>query len=44
MTFGLILLVTEMPCPPHVFGLIAFLLLVALLVITVVLGNGRPHS
>ena len=44
MTFGLILLETELPFPPLVFGLIAFLLLVALLVITVVLGNGRPHS
>ena len=44
MTLGLPLLETELPFPPLVFGLIAFVLLIALLVITVVLGNGRPHS
>jgi hypothetical protein len=44
MTLGLTLLETELPFPPLVFGLVAFLLLVGLLVITVVLGNGRPHS
>jgi hypothetical protein len=44
MTFGLTLLETELPFPPVVFGLVAFGLLVALLLITVVLGKGRPHS
>ncbi len=44
MILGLPLLETELPMPPLVFGLIAFGLLVLLLVITVVLGNGRPHS
>ena len=44
MTFGLTLLETELPFPPLVFGLIAFGLLIALLVLTVILGNGRPHS
>jgi hypothetical protein len=41
---GLLPLETELPFPPLVFGLIAFALLVALLVITVALGKGRPHS
>jgi hypothetical protein len=41
---GLILMETELPLPPIVFGLIAFILLVILLAITVALGNGRPHS
>jgi hypothetical protein len=44
MTLGLTLLETELPFPPVVFGLVAFGLLVALLLITVVLGKGRPHS
>ena len=44
MTFGLTAMETELPFPPEVFGLIAFLLLVSLLVITVIVGNGRPHS
>ena len=44
MTFGLPLLETELPFPPLVFGLVAFALLVGLLILTVMLGNGRPHS
>ncbi len=44
MTSGLILLENELPLPPLAFGLIAFGLLIALLAITVALGNGRPHS
>jgi hypothetical protein len=44
MTPGLALLETELPFHPIVFGLIAFGLLVGLLLITVVLGKGRPHS
>ena len=44
MTTGLILLETELPLHPVVFGLIAFGLLLALLAITVGLGKGRPHS
>ena len=44
MILGLPLLETELPFPPLVYGLVAFGLLMALLVLTVVLGNGRPHS
>ena len=46
MTLGLTLLTTEteLPFHPIVFGLIAFGLLLALLILTVVIGNGRPHS
>ena len=32
------------PFHPIVFGVIAFVLLVALLLVTVTLGKGRPHS
>jgi hypothetical protein len=41
---GLALLETELPFHPIVFGLVAFGLLLGLLLITVVLGKGRPHS
>ncbi|WP_375430567.1 hypothetical protein [uncultured Friedmanniella sp.] len=44
MTYGLTLLETELPVPPYVFGIIAFGLLVILLLITLALGKGRPHS
>ena len=44
MTFGLPLLETELPFPPLVFGLVAFLLLVGLLLMTMSIGKGRPHS
>ena len=44
MTLALTLLETELPFPPFVFGLIAFGLLNLLLIITVTLGKGRPHS
>jgi hypothetical protein len=44
MTLGLTLLETELPVPPYVFGIIAFALLVLLLLITLALGKGRPHS
>jgi hypothetical protein len=44
MTLGLTLLETELPVPPVVFGLIAFGLLILLLLITLSLGKGRPHS
>ena len=44
MTLGLTLLETDLPVPPVVFGLIAFGLLVLLLLITLALGKGRPHS
>ena len=41
---GLALLETELPFHPIVFGLVAFAILLGLLLITVVLGKGRPHS
>jgi len=44
MTPGLALLETELPFHPIVFGLVAFAILLGLLLITVVLGKGRPHS
>ena len=44
MNFGLTVMETELPLPPIAFGLIAFGLLLILLAITVMLGNGRPHS
>ncbi len=44
MTLGLTLLETELPVPPYVFGLIAFGLLIVLLLITLSMGKGRPHS
>jgi hypothetical protein len=36
--------VTELPAPPWVFGLIAFALLISLLLITIAIGKGRTHS
>ena len=49
MIYGLTLLETEaggreLPMPAWGFGLLAFGLLVALLMITLILGKGRPHS
>ncbi len=44
MTFGLTLLETELPAPAWAFGLIAFGLLFILLMITLAIGKGRPHS
>lgn len=44
MTFGLTLLETELPAPPWVFGVIAFVLLFTMLMITLAIGKGRPHS
>ena len=44
MILGLALLETEASIPPIVIGLIAFGLLIALLLMTMALGKGRPHS
>ena len=48
MISGLVLLETEVgneiPIPPVAFGLLAFGLLVALLLVTWSIGKGRPHS
>jgi hypothetical protein len=48
MIYGLTLLETEagreLPIPPWAFGLIAFVLLVLMLLITLAIGKGRPHS
>lgn len=35
---------TELPVPPLVFGMIAFLCLLAMLLIVLSIGKGRPHS
>lgn len=44
MNLGLPLLATEAAIPPIVVGLIAFGLLIVLLLVTMALGKGRPHS
>lgn len=48
MTFGLALLETEvahkLPIPAPFFGLLAFGLLVLLMLLTLSIGKGRPHS
>jgi len=46
ITFGLTLLETEtkLPAPPWVFGLIAFVILITLLLVTLAIGKGRVHS
>ena len=48
MTLGLTLLeaevTRELPIPAWGFGLIAFVLLLALLALTWSIGKGRPHS
>ena len=48
MSFGLTLLETEvarqLPIPAWGFGLLAFGLLVGLLMVTLSIGKGRPHS
>ncbi len=36
--------VRELPIPAWAFGVIAFLLLMALLALTLAIGKGRPHS
>jgi hypothetical protein len=48
MTFALTVLQTEvhheLPFPPWAFGIIAFGLLCLMMLITLALGKGRPHS
>jgi hypothetical protein len=46
MTLGLTLLEAEvkLPIPAWGFGIIAFVLLLALLALTWSIGKGRPHS
>ena len=46
MNLGLALLATEreLPIPAWGFGLIAFVILHALLFMTIAIGKGRPHS
>ncbi len=48
MTLGLSLLETEvgreLPIPAWGFGVVAFGLLMVLMVITISIGKGRPHS
>jgi len=48
MTLGLTLLQTELerklPIPAWGFGVLAFVLLLALLLVTLSIGKGRPHS
>ena len=34
----------ELPIPAEAFGVIGFLLLLAMLMITLSIGKGRPHS
>jgi hypothetical protein len=34
----------ELPAPEWIYGLIAFVLLVIMLMITMSIGKGRPHS
>ena len=34
----------ELPIPAWAFGVIAFVLLIGLLVLTLAIGKGRPHS
>ncbi|SDT19634.1 hypothetical protein [Microlunatus soli] len=35
---------TELPVHPIIFGLIAFLCLLAMLAVVLSIGKGRPHS
>ena len=48
MLFGLTLLETEahheLPIPAWGFGVIAFAILIVLLLVTLSIGKGRPHS
>ncbi len=48
MDLGLTLLeaeaLRELPIPAWAFGVIAFVLLMALLALTLAIGKGRPHS
>ena len=34
----------ELPAPAWVFGMVAFVILIALLFITIAIGKGRVHS
>jgi uncharacterized membrane protein YhaH (DUF805 family) len=46
-SFGLTALATEvneLPAPAWVFGVIAFVILIALLLTTLAIGKGRAHS
>ncbi len=36
--------VIELPVEPWVFGTVALVLLLALLVVTLIFGKGRPHA
>jgi hypothetical protein len=48
MTLGLTLLETEitreLPMPAPFFGVLAFIILLLLLLMTLAIGKGRPHS
>lgn len=48
MTLGLTLLQTEvereLPIPAWAFGVLGFVLLLGLLLLTLSIGRGRPHS
>ena len=48
MDLGLTLLeaegLRELPIPAWAFGVLAFALLVSLLLLTLAIGKGRPHS
>jgi hypothetical protein len=48
MKLGLTLLQTEaareLPIDPWAFGVLAFVLLLGLLLVTLSIGKGRPHS
>lgn len=52
MRFGPVLLeadvsaeaVNELPIPAEAFGVIAFVILLVMLMVTLAIGKGRPHS
>jgi hypothetical protein len=46
MRFGLTLLQTghELPAPPWAIGVLAFVVLALMMLITLAIGKGRPHS
>ena len=44
MTYGLVSLENSLPIAAPFVGLIAFVILIAMLLITHAIGNGRPHS
>jgi hypothetical protein len=41
---GLAALETQLPFPPIVFGLVAFIVLLVMMAIVLSIGKGRPHS